>query len=159
MIYLIRHASAGHRFGLDADDVDRPLDEGGAQEAQQISEALITQPIRKIMSSRAVRCQQSIAPLARQLEIEIEIEPNLFEGSHHSATALIKSFFNYPYDVVACSHGDVIPEILGDLIEEGLKIRGGRSCAKSSIWALSTSKEGRMSGLYFSSPLEFKSLS
>ena len=54
---------------------------------------------------------------------------------------------------------DVIPEILGDLIEEGLQIRGGRSCAKSSIWALSTSKEGRMSGLYFSSPLEFKSLS
>ena len=41
MIYLIRHASAGHRFGLDADDIDRPLDEGGAQEAQQISDVLI----------------------------------------------------------------------------------------------------------------------
>ncbi|CAI8381976.1 MAG: putative 8-oxo-dGTP diphosphatase 1 [Acidimicrobiales bacterium AG-410-I20] len=155
MIFLIRHASAGSRYDFDGDDADRPLDEGGSQEAQQISEALRTRPIKKIMSSRAVRCQQSIAPLARQLNLEIEIEPNLFEGSHDFATTLIKSFFSYPYDVVACSHGDVIPEILGDLIEEGLQIRGGRSCAESSIWVLSTSNEGQMSGSYFSSPLEF----
>ena len=96
MIFLIRHASAGSRYDFDGDDADRPLDEGGSQEAQQISEALRTRPIKKIMSSRAVRCQQSIAPLARQLNLEIEIEPNLFEGSHDFATTLIKSFFSYP---------------------------------------------------------------
>ena len=155
MIYLIRHASAGARYNFERNDFERPLDAHGVLEAEQLSEALHSQPIQKVLSSRAVRCQQSVAPLARHLNLEIEVEPDLFEGSHAAATALIKEMLNAPYDVVACSHGDVIPEILGDLINEGLQIRGGRSCAKGSIWALSSS-EGQLSGSYYSSPLEFQ---
>ncbi len=155
MIYLIRHASAGARCNFERNDFERPLDAHGVLEAEQLNEALCSQPIQKVLSSRAVRCQQSVAPLARHLNLEIEVEPDLFEGSHAAATALIKEMLNAPYDVVACSHGDVIPEILGDLINEGLQIRGGRSCAKGSIWALSSS-EGQLSGSYYSSPLEFQ---
>ena len=154
MIYLIRHASAGARYGFSRDDFERPLDAYGVLQAEQIKEALHSQPIQKVLSSRAVRCQQSVAPLARHLNLEIEIDPDLFEGSHTAATTLIKKILTAPYDVVACSHGDVIPEILGDLINEGLQIRGGRSCAKGSIWALSFS-EDHLLGSYYSSPPEF----
>ncbi len=154
MIYLIRHASAGARYDFERDDFERPLDAHGVLQAEQLNEVLHSQPIQKVLSSRAIRCQQSVAPLARHLNLEVEIEPDLFEGSHTAATALTKKILDTPYDVVACSHGDVIPEILGDLINEGLQIRGGRSCAKGSIWALSSS-EGQLLGSYYSSPLEF----
>lgn len=155
MIYLIRHASAGARYGFERDDIERPLDAHGALQAEHLNQALSSRPIRKILSSRAVRCQQSVAPLARCLNLEINIEPDLFEGSHASATALIKKLLDDSNDVVACSHGDVIPEILGDLINEGLQIKGGRSCAKGSIWALSSS-EGQVLGSYYSSPFELQ---
>ncbi len=155
MIYLIRHASAGARYGFGRDDFERPLDAYGVLQAEQIKEALHSQPIQKVLSSRAVRCQQSVAPLARHLNLEVEIEPDLFEGAHTAATSLIKKILTASCDVVACSHGDVIPEVLGDLINEGLQIRGGRSCAEGSIWALSSS-EDQLLGSYYSSPLEFQ---
>ncbi len=155
MIYLIRHASSGARYDFGRNDFERPLDAHGVLQAEQIKEALHSQPIQKVLSSRAVRCQQSVAPLARHLNLEIEIDPDLFEGSHAAATTLIKKILTAPYDVAACSHGDVIPEILGDLINEGLQIRGGRSCAKGSIWALSFS-EDQLLGSYYSSPPAFQ---
>ncbi|HJP16176.1 MAG TPA: phosphoglycerate mutase family protein [Acidimicrobiales bacterium] len=154
MIYLVRHASAGGRYTFDRDDTDRPLDPQGVLQAEQLDMALRSRSIERILSSRAVRCQQSVAPLARFLNLEINIEPDLFEGSHFSATALIRKFLDHPSGVVACSHGDVIPEILGDLIKEGLQIKGGRSCGKGSIWALSSSSEGQILGSYYPSPLE-----
>ena len=155
MIYLIRHASSGARYDFGRNDFERPLDARGVLQAEQIKEALHSQPIQKVLSSRAVRCQQSVAPLARHLNLEVEIDPDLLEGSHTAATTLIKKILTAPYDVVACSHGDVIPEILGDLINEGLQIRGGRSCAKGSIWALSFS-EDQLLGSYYSSPPAFQ---
>ncbi|HJM35034.1 MAG TPA: phosphoglycerate mutase family protein, partial [Acidimicrobiales bacterium] len=87
MIYLIRHASAGARYNFDRNDFERPLDAHGVLQAEQLNEALRSQPIQKVLSSRAVRCQQSVAPLARHLNLEIEVEPDLFEGSHAPATA------------------------------------------------------------------------
>ena len=155
MIYLVRHASAGAKYDFGKDDFERPLDTHGVLQAEQLKEALHSQPIQRVLSSRAIRCQQSVAPLARLLNLEVEIESDLFEGSHTTATALIKKILDTPYDIVACSHGDVIPEILGDLTNEGLQIRGGRSCAKGSIWALSSSDD-QLLGSYYSSPLEFQ---
>ena len=40
-------------------------------------------------------------------------------------------------DVVLCTHGDVIPDVLRALSNNGLRLRDGAHWAKGSIWALS----------------------
>ncbi|HIG25784.1 MAG TPA: hypothetical protein EYG34_03585 [Acidimicrobiia bacterium] len=157
MIYLIRHASAGDRYRWDGDDVDRPLDDRGQQQAADLAEALGGQPITQVLSSRAVRCQETVGQLANQLGLTIGVEPDLFEGAHQSATALVKNLaVDQNHQVVLCSHGDVIPEVLRDLIMGGLKISGGRGCAKASLWALSPTKGQLIAGHYYATAAEFQ---
>lgn len=138
MIYLIRHASAGDPYRWDGDDVDRPLDDRGQQQAADLAEALGGQPITQVLSSRAVRCQETVGQLANQLGLAVTVEPDLFEGAHAAATALVKNLARNPEPghVALCSHGDVIPEILRDLTMDGVELTGGRGCAKASLWVL-----------------------
>ena len=55
--------------------------------------------------------------------------------AHAAATSLVKNLARTPKTehVVLCSHGDVIPEILRDLTMDGVKLTGGRGCAKASL--------------------------
>lgn len=151
MIYLVRHASAGDRYRWDGDDVDRPLDDRGQQQAADLGEALGGQPITQVLSSRAVRCQQTVSQLANQLGLTVGVEPDLFEGAHAAATTLVKNLARNPEPghVVLCSHGDVIPEILRDLTMDGVKLTGGRGCAKASLWALELD-QNQIAGAHYS---------
>jgi len=98
-----------------------------------------------------VRCQQTVSQLANQLGLTVGVEPDLFEGAHAAATTLVKNLARNPEPghVVLCSHGDVIPEILRDLTMDGVKLTGGRGCAKASLWALELD-QNQIAGAHYS---------
>ena len=108
MSVLLRHASAGDRYHWAGDDADRPLDEKGRRQAAELAVELGTDDVRRVVSSPYVRCVQTVEPLAAALGLEVELDDRLAEGGGSSAQALLEED-----GVVACTHGDVIFELVG----------------------------------------------
>lgn len=137
-IFLIRHASAGTRTPSH-DDLDRPLDDLGFEQAQGIVELLGDRGITEVYSSRAVRCVQTVEPLAAHLGLTVEEEPALLEGqSATMAIHLARTLAQAGTTAAFCSHGDIIPDAIQTLAREGMVISSQRSWAKGSTWELAT---------------------
>jgi len=75
-LYFVRHAHADW-----TPDENRPLSAKGVKDAVQVAELLQEYPIRTIYTSPYRRAQQTVAPLAKRLELPLSIEPDLRERS------------------------------------------------------------------------------
>ncbi len=101
-----------------------------------------------------MRCQQTVGPLAHRTGADLVVHPALFEGGAAEATELVRDLAAARGDAVhvLCSHADVIPQVLRDLLLGGLHVTGPRGCAKGSAWEL-TVEDGRpVSGRYVPRP-------
>ena len=149
MLYLVRHADAGDRYAWRGDDFLRPLDEGGRAQAEAIGVELGTKPVRRILSSPAVRCVDTVAPLGRRLGLAVQAADELAEGSYAAdALGLARSLAAEEGDSVFCSHGDVIPGVLWLLYRYGVELPDRGRCKKASIWELSVSDGQIVAGTY-----------
>ncbi len=138
-LYLVRHAHAGSRRAWDGDDRVRPLSERGEQQAQGIAELLDSRPIERVFSSPALRCVQTVSPLAENLGVEVEIDDRLFEGSWVAdAITLAESLDE---TVVFSSHGDVIPQMLRGMANRGMNLLDDFRWAKASTWVITRDGE------------------
>ena len=137
------------------DDFQRPLDDFGQTQAEAIGVALASQPVRRILSSAAVRCVDTVAPLGRALGLPVEVADELAEGTFvGDAFDLLRSLASAEGDSVLCSHGDVIPGLLWALAQYGLDIPDLGRCKKGSIWQLDVS-DGRIVGAAYRHPRTF----
>jgi 8-oxo-dGTP diphosphatase len=103
-LLLVRHASAGDRDDWDGDDRDRPLDDRGRKQAEELVERLAPYAIEAILSSPARRCVDTVEPLARARGLELEERPELSEELQHTeGIVLVRSVAGR--DVVVCGHG------------------------------------------------------
>jgi len=117
-VVLIRHASAGDREHWSGDDRERPLDERGWRQAEELVRSLASYEIERIVSSPAARCVQTVEPLARELRIEIEERDELAEGaSRDESLAFVEEVRGA--GVALCTHGDVVHELLGSGLKKG----------------------------------------
>jgi exopolyphosphatase / guanosine-5'-triphosphate,3'-diphosphate pyrophosphatase len=90
-------------------------------------------PLARVMSSPALRCRQTVEPLAARFGLPVEVEPRLGEGSSMSdALSLVASLGNRP--VVLCSHGDLIPGMVEKLAPGALELEGSGGVPKGSTW-------------------------
>jgi broad specificity phosphatase PhoE len=72
MPYLVRHAHAGDKQAWQGPDSLRPLSVSGRQEAHGLLTQLRDYPIRRILSGPAVRCLQTVLPLAERRDLRVE---------------------------------------------------------------------------------------
>lgn len=154
-ILVVRHGSAGNRLGWEGDEADRPLDPRGTAQAASLAEAFADFPVSVVLSSRAVRCQQTVLPLARQAGLEVAPDPVLYEGASLQALRLVQTLArddDQNHATVLCSHGDVISQILHNLILTGMQTHGRRGCAEGSVWELSCRGGVAAEGHYHHSP-------
>ncbi|MEE3354002.1 MAG: phosphoglycerate mutase family protein [Actinomycetota bacterium] len=143
-ILLVRHGSAGDPYHWSGDDADRPLDASGRDQADRLPDAvgpvLSGRPLAAIRSSRALRCIQTVSPLATRHGLAASTDPALFEGGSSPTTELVRRLAaRREADrqvVVLCSHSDVIPEVVRDVVADGAGLTGGRGCAYASVWEL-----------------------
>ncbi|MCC6225457.1 MAG: histidine phosphatase family protein [Microthrixaceae bacterium] len=136
-VHLVRHASAGSRDPWDAADADRALDETGLIQAASLATLLSAAPITRIASSPALRCIQTVTPLATDHGLEVHRHDHLFEGTDiEAAWECLIDAANLQCDAVLCSHGDVIPTLIRRLHLRGMRLPGGSGCAKGSCWTL-----------------------
>lgn len=129
-ILLIRHAIAKDRHRWEGDDDARPLTKHGRAQADALVSQLGGFPIDRVLSSTAVRCVDTVIPLAYARGCEVEREPALAEGSGLDAARLVARLLEQGVAVALCTHGDVVPEVMDALDAECDR------CAKGSTWVL-----------------------
>lgn len=152
-IYFIRHATAGQRQGFLGDDLARPLDDFGSEQAALIASSLGGEPIERVLSSRATRCVSTVAPLATALGLAVEVDDALTEGSMEGAAAALIASLGTT-SAALCSHGDVIPTTIRELMADGMRITGARHCEKGSIWRFDLRGNDIVTGTYLGLPDE-----
>ena len=100
---LVRHASAGDPARWQGADADRPLDERGHEQADELVELLSRFPIDRILTSPALRCVETVTPLAAARGLELERREELgIEQQSVEGAALVYDLAGA--DVVLCGH-------------------------------------------------------
>jgi phosphohistidine phosphatase SixA len=87
-----------------------------------------------VYSSPAVRCVGTVVPLASTLGSEVTVDERLAEGAD-PGTVVEWIASNNDAEIVICSHGDLLPEVLRLLAMRGMTLDGPNACKKASIWA------------------------
>ena len=135
-VYLVRHARAGSRGRWKGDDALRPLSKVGKSQANGIAKLLSDKPIDMVISSPFTRCLGTVEPVAAKLGVEIETSDALAEGARLSqALRLFEKVQDR--EVVLCTHGDVMQDLLDHFGRHGVKLRDHRM-EKGSIWVFET---------------------
>ena len=148
-VFLVRHGSAGHRDDANPDASCRPLDPAGQRQAQRIMALLAPHDIGKVVSSPALRCVETVGPLAAAVEVDVEESHDLHEGSDiERSWALLEVAARRDDDVVLCSHGDVIPELVRRAQHRGMTVPGKAGCSKGSVWSLDWDDDRFVRGEY-----------
>jgi len=142
--YLVRHAKAGDRSDWSGDDRLRPLTKSGQRQAEALADMLEGEPIDKILSSGYLRCLQTVEPLGARRTLSVEPIKDLEEGAGgESVLRLIQKYRGR--NVVLCTHGDVMEELLEGLIAQGLVQRARAHMEKGSTWVLEE-QDGKVTG-------------
>ena len=87
MPYLVRHAHAGDKRAWQGPDRLRPLSAAGRQEPHGLLTQLRDGRISRILSSPAVRCHQTVQPLAERRDLRVETADAL--GVEADSTGLV----------------------------------------------------------------------
>jgi phosphohistidine phosphatase SixA len=133
--YLVRHADAGDKHLWDGPDDDRPLSIAGHREAEGLIAQLDGYAISEIISSPAVRCWQTVRPLAEQRHLAIRTDTALtVNADPNLAVALLLD--PRTDNVMLCTHGELIGPLLARLQKLGAPIGDEATWPKGSVWAL-----------------------
>lgn len=152
-VFLVRHAIAKGRHHWAGDDLLRPLTSRGRRQADGIADLLGGEPVRRVVSSPAARCRQTVAPLAEGLGLAIADAHALFEGeAPKRAAALVLELAAKRGDSVLCTHGDLVPELLDRLRHDGLRLDADPAFAKGSTWHLGWDGDGFTTATYLPPP-------
>jgi 8-oxo-dGTP diphosphatase len=133
--YLVRHAKAGDRAVWSGDDLARPLSKTGYRQAKALVKELAKRPIKRIVSSPAVRCVETVSPLAEQRGLPVEPRDELLEGASLSGLLELLDELRSTASVL-CGHGDLIPAAIEHLERQGMAVGSDRGWKKASVWVL-----------------------
>jgi 8-oxo-dGTP diphosphatase len=137
---VIRHAKAGSRSHWTGDDRLRPLSKKGWKQAEELVSVLEKFPITAIFSSPYLRCVQTVEPLSRARKLAVKSSIELAEG--HGLEGLAEFLADSKLDhAVLSTHGDIVWELVEDLVARHLIRAGEGGFTKGSTWVVST-KDG-----------------
>jgi phosphohistidine phosphatase SixA len=137
-IHLVRHAKAGDRPAWHQPDDLRPLTNAGLVQALVIADALLPREVVRVVSSRYVRCTQTVQALADKVGLTVESHPALAEEAGITESwSLLEDIAASGQETVLCSHGNIIGGYLDRLHRRGIDlVADERTCRKGSIWTI-----------------------
>ena len=156
VVLLVRHASAGSQSTWHGDDRLRPLDACGQRQAEELVRLLAHFDPTEIISADFVRCRETVEPLAAALSLTISEEPLLSEldypGHEDVLVERLRVLGGSHRTSVACSQGEVIPNVLDRLAShDDVDLPDGPT-RKAGTWALTFQDSRLVSGEYFAPP-------
>ncbi len=133
--YVVRHAKAGSRGHWTGDDRQRPLSKKGIKQAEALVEILAPFPITAIYSSPFLRCIETVEPLARARKLPVKQTPSLAEG--HGLAGAMELIGDPKLDeVVLSTHGDIVWELVEELVKRRVVKPGEGGFEKGSSWVV-----------------------
>ena len=141
-IELVAHMDAGDRRSWTQEQNLRPLSDLGRRQSQLLCDAIATEPFDALFSSPALRCRQTIEPLAQRFGLEITLLDNLHEtdgfqapgdwpghfqpsdapiGGAYAAGRMARAMIEITQRhkagrIAVCTHGDTAPAFAAFLI-------------------------------------------
>ena len=141
-LFVVRHVKAGDRGRWDGPDVERSVSKAGQRQADALADRLAGEGITNAIASPSQRCVQTLEPLAHRLDLKVEQDDRLSEGSS------IEQSLGVARDAadgsVLCSHGDVIPDLIAALVRRGMELTTEPDWRKATLWTLPGSTEARL---------------
>ena len=155
-IIAVRHGKAVPPGTWDGPDSSRPLMQRGADQAAQIAAAIAAYGPTKIISSTAVRCRSTIEPLSQLTGLPVKttagISQDAFEHGQATVEKIVGKRLRKQKTVVLCSHGPVLPQIVGEVAAQTMSavtadMRRSVSLGTGDFTVLHVSCEHPLSGL------------
>lgn len=155
-IVLVRHGLAKPKQTWKGPDTDRPLVNRGLRQADDLRAFLGPDRPTRVISSPANRCTETVAPLAREMGLDVEVSRYLGRDAGPDAWELIRGLARFePRDstIVACTHREVMVDLLPQMIRRsGVKLPHRPPGAKGGVWTL-WYREGRLEQAAYRPPL------
>lgn len=149
--YFVRHAKAGSRSHWTGDDRLRPLSKKGKKQAEELVTVFKELPMNAIYSSSFLRCVQTVEPLARDRGLDVKQSAALEEGKGLQGAMQLVRDPKLDQAVVSC-HGDLVWELVEDLVKRHVVKAGEGGYEKGSTWVVSFDKEVPVKASYISPP-------
>lgn len=118
-VIVLRHAKATSPSEWRGDDASRPLTERGLTQAHGIVRTITSWKPKRLISSTAVRCKETITPTAKTLERDVKFTSKVSQDSYEAGSADVRTIVG---DVVRtrkttiiCTHGPVAPVVIREL--------------------------------------------
>ena len=119
---LLRHAKAVTRDEWQGEDDDRPLDSYGQNQAKRLLAMYQVFNLEQIHSSDAVRCYDTVIPIAKGLNIRLEVTGKLSEDTYkkdkEKAFDYAKELMKSNESVLLCSHNPILPKMFNKLTKK-----------------------------------------
>lgn len=139
---LLRHADAGLKSEWSGPDDWRGLTELGHDQARAIVAMLGDRPIQRILTSPSLRCRQTVVPLARARELDVE---PCWQLARDAVPADVLGLLADPDTdaAVVCSHRETLQAVFSQLIlSDDVVARAGDPMEKAAAWLLCGSVGG-----------------
>lgn len=135
MLLVVRHADAGATRSWRGPDSLRPLSPEGLRQADGLVVRLDDYPIDRILSGPALRCRQTVQPLAgdRFLQVEPVAWLGVAARPHQARAVLWDPTLG---NTVLCTHGETIGRLLAELVAGGLVVEDPLDFPEGSTWLL-----------------------
>jgi 8-oxo-dGTP pyrophosphatase MutT (NUDIX family)/phosphohistidine phosphatase SixA len=121
-LILLRHAKAIERNDWAGEDTDRPLSSHGERQARRLLSNLQPYAIEEMHSSSAVRCYETITPMARSMSIDFfftdSLSEDVFNKDRERPVKYIHRLLVNDYPVLACSHNPILPEVISSFVNK-----------------------------------------
>ena len=118
-LIALRHGKAEPRGGWQGPDASRPLTDRGVKQAAGDVPTLRAWRPKRIITSDAVRCVATVAPLAAATGVKPRREPGISQDAYEEGRGDVRSVVGKRVrsrkTAVLCSHGPVLPEILREI--------------------------------------------
>ena len=130
-LVLVRHAKSRPRDGWGQDDRQRPLDARGEAQARALVPLLAAYGVSRLVTSSSRRCVDTMAPYAASVGRDLKLRDGLSEEGFAADPSRAAKHLHRTLErgraSTLCSHGPVLPSLLGglrDLVD--LTTVGGR---------------------------------
>ncbi|RYV49753.1 phosphoglycerate mutase family protein [Pengzhenrongella frigida] len=153
-VILVRHAHAGHKANWDRDDGLRPLTARGLVQAESLVRSLTDDEVSAVWSSAAVRCRQTVEPLAAARGVAVQDQALLaVDGGVDELMTWILGNASAPWAL--CTHGEVLHTLLDAGRSSGRIDAPARATEKGAAWRVRPREDGSLTFEYLP-PLKFR---
>ncbi|MDX2375963.1 NUDIX hydrolase [Microbacterium sp. LRZ72] len=136
-IVVLRHGKAEARDAWAGPDATRPLTPRGSRQAKALVGPLRAFGVRRIVSSDAVRCVQTVTPLAAALGREVHRTARISQDSWEEGLADVRTVVGKRVrsgkPAVLCSHGPLLGEIMSEIALATATVKGSYLGSSSDL--------------------------